>query len=69
MPRNHRLLISLTLVSAIRLDQWDHDEVRLYKALSEEAWKDAVSMAVYSIQNGVRGWQCVRVRVRVRVRA
>ena len=43
MPRNYGLLITLTLVSAKRVDQWDRTEDRLYKGLSEGAWHDAVS--------------------------
>ena len=43
MPRNYGLLITLTLVSAKRLDQWDRTEDSLYKQLSEGAWQKAVS--------------------------
>ena len=43
MPRNYGLLITLTLVSAKRVDQWDRTEDSLYKQLSEGAWQKAVS--------------------------
>ena len=43
MPRNYGLLITLTLASAKRVDQWDRTEDSLYKQLSEGAWQKAVS--------------------------